>query len=368
MERRKFIKTAGVGAVAGATAAASSFPKPALSQSRRELTMVMTWPKNFPGLGTGAERFADRITAATDGRLTVRVFGAGEIVPAFESFDAVQSGSADMYHGAEYYWTGKSKAFNFFTAVPFGFTANELEAWVHAGGGQELWDELAADFGMKGLLCGNTGLQMGGWFKGEINSISDMQGIKMRMPGLGGEVLRQIGAIAVSLPGGEILPALQTGAIDATEWVGPWNDLAFGFFRVVKNYYYPGFHEPGSGLSVGINKGVWDSFSPSDQEIVKACAQAENDAMLADFNANNGRSLRKLIEEHEVVVRRFSDDVFNQFGEASEQVISDTAAEGGIVQRVAESYRDFRKDVAAWTQLSEQSYTIMRNRFLGIDT
>jgi len=236
--------------------------------------MVTTWPKNFPGLGTGAQRLADRITAMTEGRIAVKLFAAGELVGAFDSFDAVSQGNAEGYHAAEYYWQGKSKAFNFFTAVPFGLTASELNAWIYHGGGQELWDELAADFGLKSFLAGNTGVQMGGWFAKEVNSVDDFKGLKFRMPGLGGEVLRRMGAAVVALPGGEIFPALQSGAIDATEWVGPWNDLAFGFHRIVKFYYFPGFHEPGSGLAFSMNKKVWDGLPDSDKAIVEAACAA----------------------------------------------------------------------------------------------
>ena len=233
--------------------------------------MVTTWPKNFPGLGTGAQRLADRITNGTEGRIEVKLFSAGELVPPFESFDAVSQGTADMYHAAEYYWQGKSKAFNFFATVPFGLTASEVDAWIYHSGGQALWDELSADFNLKPLMAGNTGVQWGGWFNKEINSIEDFKGLKMRMPGLGGEVLRRLGAAAVALPGGEIFPALQAGTIDATEWVGPWNDLAFGFYKITKYYYWPGFHEPGTILSLGINKDVWESLSASDQSLIETC-------------------------------------------------------------------------------------------------
>ena len=363
MKRRQFLKGAAVASGAAVTGvAASSFPKPAISQDMRELKMVTTWPKNFPGLGTGAQRVADRITAATDGRLTVKLFAAGELVPAFESFDAVSSGTADCLHAAAYYWQGKNKAFNFFTAVPLGFTANELNAWVYHGGGQELWDELAAGFNLKGLLAGNTGVQMGGWFNKEINSLEDMKGLTMRMPGLGGEVLRRIGASAVALPGGEIFPALQSGAIDATEWVGPWNDLAFGFYKITKHYYYPGFHEPGSGLECTWNLDVWESFSDSDKELIKACCSAENDYSLAEFNARNGDSLATLIDEHGVQLHKFSDDIFNAIAKTSHEVVNEVGSEDDIGKRVLESYTAFRKNVTGWTALSDQSYADARTK------
>ena len=363
MDRRSFLKTGTVGAVAAGTVALAA---PAIAQGTQQVKMVTTWPRNFPGLGTGAQRVADRITAATGGRIEVKLFAAGELVPAFESFDAVSSGSAEMYHGADYYWQGKHKGFNFFTAVPLGFTAQELEAWMHFGGGQQLWDELAARFGVKCFLAGNTGVQMGGWFRNQITSLDDMKGLKMRMPGLGGEVLRQIGATAVALPGGEIFPALQAGTIDATEWVGPYNDMAFGFQQVLKNYMYPGFHEPGSGLSVGINTAWWDGLSDADKAMIEAACAAENDVMMAEFNARNGDSLEKLVNDFGVQVHRFPDEVFKEIADASEQVVSDTQNQDELGKRIYESYAAFRKRVSAWSRLSDAAYMDARQKALGI--
>jgi len=354
MKRREFISGA---AVTGAgVAAASALATPAIAQDVRELKMVTTWPKNFPGLGTSAERWAQRITAMSGGRLNVKVFAAGELVPAFEAFDAVSSGTADMYHGAEYYWQGKSKAFNFFAAVPFGLTATEMNAWIYHAGGQALWDELSADFNIKPMLVANTGVQMGGWFNKEINTLEDYKGLKIRMPGLGGEVLRRIGAAAVSLPGGEIFPALQSGAIDATEWVGPWNDLAFGFYKVAKYYYYPGFHEPGTSLSGGVNKGVWDSLSAEDKAIIEAAAAAENDYTLAEFNARNGDALATLVNEHGVELRKFSDEVMIAIGTASGEVVAEVAAEDPVTQKVYDSFVDFRTKAMGWARIADQAY------------
>ncbi|MEM6382153.1 MAG: TRAP transporter substrate-binding protein [Pseudomonadota bacterium] len=354
MDRRSFIKKAGF-VTAGATAA-TTLATPAISQGMRELTMVTTWPKNFPGLGTGAQRFADRVTAMSDGKLTVNLLAAGELVPAFESFDAVSTGAADMYHGAEYYWQGKHKGFNFFTAVPLGLTAAELDGWVNHAGGQALWDELAAGFNVKPIMAGNTGVQMGGWFAREINSLEDMRGLTMRMPGLGGEVLRRLGASAVALPGGEIFPSLQSGAIDATEWVGPWNDRAFGFQRILKNYYYPGFHEPGSGLATGVNLDVWNSLTPSEQAMMTAAGLAENNDMYSEFMANNGSSLTALIEEDEVVLKKFPADVWAEFARLSEEVVQE-APEDDIGRRILESYMTARKNIGGWSEIAEQAYS-----------
>ncbi len=359
MKRRDFLKGASI--AAGAAAAASTLAAPAIASGKRELKMVTTWPKGFPGLGTGAQRFADKVTAASGGNLTVKLYAAGELVPAFESFDAVSSGAADMYHAAEYYWQGKHKAFNFFTAVPMGLTANEMDAWIHHGGGQELWDELAAGFNLKNLAAGNTGVQMGGWFNKEINSLEDYKGLKIRMPGLGGEVLRRIGASAVTLPGGEIFPSLQSGAIDATEWVGPWNDLAFGFYKVTKYYYWPGFHEPGSTLATGINKDVWESFSSSDQALIKACAQSENNDMYAEYNARNASSLDTLINKHGVQLRQMPNDVLNAIGTQSGAVVGEVADVDALSAKIYNSFLKFRKDVIPYAKISERAYAEARN-------
>ncbi|MGF1658824.1 MAG: TRAP transporter substrate-binding protein [Rubrimonas sp.] len=360
MDRRNFLTAGVAGAAAGALAA------PAIAQDKQVVRMVTTWPRNFPGLGTGAQRVADRITAASGGRIEVKLFAAGELVPPFESFDAVATGAAEMYHGAEYYWQGKHKGYNFFAAVPMGLTGQELQAWVHFGGGRELWDELGAKFGVKGFLAGNTGVQFGGWFRNPILSMDDMKGLKMRIPGLGGEVLRAVGASAVSLPGGEIFPALQAGTIDATEWVGPYNDLAFGFHNILKTYMYPGFHEPGSGLSVGINMGWWDSLSAADKVMIEACCSAENDVMTAEFNARNGGALAALVNEHGVQLHRFPDEVFAELAKASEDVLAAVGSEDELGGRIFESFRTFRASVAAYTKLSEEAYTAARGAALGI--
>lgn len=354
MKRRDFIKSAGVAAVGGA--AASTLAAPAIAQERIEMVMVSTWPRDFPGLGTGAQRLAQRIQDVSDGRIQVQYFAAGERVGAFDVFDEVASGNAQAYHAADYYWKGKHPGWAYFTSVPFGLTENEMGAWIHFMGGQELWDELAAEFGLKCLASGNTGVQMGGWFNKEINQLEDYKGLKIRMPGLGGEVLRQIGAAAVSLPGGEIFPSLQSGAIDATEWVGPWNDLAFGFYKVTKYYYYPGFHEPGTALGSGINLKVWESLSNEHQAIITDAMAAENNATLAEFNARNNDALDTLTDKHKVILRKFDEKTLNAIGEASGDVVSATASEGGITKEVYDSFIKFRKKAIAWSKISDQAY------------
>lgn len=349
--RRSFLTGAAVAGVA-----ATGLAAPAIAQEKRTLKLVTTWPKNLPGLGMAAEHVAKRITEATDGQITVRVYAAGELVGAFDAFDAVASGNADMYHGAEYYWQGKSPAFNFFSGVPYGLTANEQNAWIYYGGGQELWDELSAKFNLKAFMCGNTGVQMGGWFNKEINTVEDFKGLKIRMPGLGGEVLRRMGASVVSIPGGEIYTSLQQGVIDATEWVGPWNDMVFGFHKIAKYYYWPGFHEPGPSLALGVNLDVWNSFSKSQQIIVQSAAAAQNDITLAEFNANNGSALTTLVDKHGVKLRRFSDDVLTKIGVVSGEVMRETAKTDDITLRIYESFLSSRKDSMRWSKMSEETF------------
>ncbi|WP_262690458.1 TRAP transporter substrate-binding protein [Kordiimonas aestuarii] len=334
---------------------------PAIVSKQRQLKMVTSWPKNFPGLGTGVERLAKRIEALSDGSLKVKVYAAGELVGALGGFDAVSQGKADMYHAAEYYWQGKSPAFNFFAAVPMGMTASEMNAWIRFGGGQELWDELSGRFGIKPFLAGNTGVQMGGWFKRDINSVEDFQGLRIRMPGLGGEVMKRLGATPVTKQGGEIFQALSQGNIDASEWIGPWNDLAFGFHTIVKNYYYPGIHEPGASLSMGLNKDLWDDMSPREQAIISAAAAAENDIMFAEFNANNARALDTLVNEHGVKLKKFSDDILTQLGLLSADVLADAAKTDDLTKRVFDSFTKARHEGIRWGAISEQAFAHARS-------
>ncbi len=359
MKRRDLLK----GAVGGA---AATLAAPAIAQDTIEINMVATWPKDFPGLGTGAQRFAKRLEDMSGGRFKVNYFAAGERVKAFDSFDEVASGNAQMYHAAEYYWKGKHPGFAYFTSVPFGLTNTEINAWIRFGGGQELWDKVAAEFGLKGVLCGNTGVQMGGWFRKEINTVDDLKGLKMRIPGLGGDVMTKLGASPVSLPGGQIYENLVSGALDATEWVGPWNDEIMKFYEAAKYYYFPGMHEPGAALAVGINKEFWDGLSNSDKEMVQAAAASENDMMMAEYNAKNGEALTRLVNDHGVNVREFNDDIYDAFGEAAEEVFAGVVEHSPLAKEIHESFVKARADIGAWAKLSDQAYVAQRNRVLGL--
>ncbi|MEQ9812129.1 MAG: TRAP transporter substrate-binding protein [Azospirillaceae bacterium] len=354
--RRQFIKGAALGG-AGTVAAASSLSAPAIAQERREWRMVTSWPAGLPGVGTGAERIASWITEATEGRITVQVFGAGELVPALQVWDAVSDGTAQLGHDASYYHIGKTEGAAFFTAFPFGFTADEITAWVDYGGGQALWDELYEPFNLKGFLAGNTGTQTFGWFREEINSVADLEGKRFRAPGNQGRVLSKLGVTVVVLPGGEIFPALQAGTIDGAEWIGPYNDLSFGLYQVCPYYYSPGYHEPGSALQLTVNKSEWDSLPSDLKAIVQAAAGRGNSDMLAEYNAQSGPALRTLVQEHGVQLRSLPEDILIACGNASNEVLNEVYEDADdVVRRIIESYAEFRRAIIPWTRIGEQAF------------
>jgi TRAP-type mannitol/chloroaromatic compound transport system substrate-binding protein len=346
---------------AGVITSAAAFPTPAISQDIREFKMATSWPKGLPGLSSSAERIGQAITAATGKRIRVSVFAAGELVKPLEVFDAVSSGVVDMYHSAEYYWERRSPAFNFFAAVPFGFTADELAAWIHFGGGQELWDELSANYNIKPLLSTNTGVQMGGWFTKEVIGPKSYAGLKYRMPGLGGEVLRRLGAVVVTLGGGEIVPALRSGAIDASEWVGPWNDMYLGLHKVSKFYYYPGFHEPGTGVATGINKERWDSLTAEDRNLITTVVNGEYTYSLAEFNTNNAKSLQELSRDKNIEIRKFDDSLLEALGKASGEVMAEVGSKDPLTRRIYQSYIEFRSRCTPWSDIAERSFLNARS-------
>ncbi len=363
MKRRAFLKSAGLGALVAGGALTGCQPrddeaatKAGPSVETVEWKMVTTWPKNFPGLGTGAESLGRLISEMSGGRIRVKVYGAGELVPAFEIFDAVSRGTAQMGHGAAYYWRGKNEAFQFFSTVPFGLTANEMDGWLFHGGGLELWREAYEPYNLIPAPAGNTGVQMAGWFNKEVDKLSDLKGLKMRIPGLGGEVLNRAGGTPVNLPGGELFTAMQTGAIDATEWVGPYNDLAFGLHKVAKLYYYPGWHEPGTTLEAIINKQAFEALSTDLQSIVLSACRVANHDMLAEYSARNNDALETLMSEHQVEVRRLPDPVLTQLRALSEEVVGEIAQREELAARIFDSYSAFRQKVIAWHDLSDRAY------------
>lgn len=363
MERRQFLRGAALtGAAAGTLAA------PAIAQERTTWRMVTTWPRNFPGLGVGAQRLADRITAMSDGRLTIELFSAGELVPALGTFDAVIEGSAEMSHGAAYYWQNKSRATAFFTGVPFGMTSRELAAWLRYMGGQELWDEVYDQFGVKGFVNGDTGTQAGGWFKDELTGLADIQGINFRTPGLGGQVWQRMGATVVNMAGGEIFAALQSGALDAAEFVGPYNDLALGFHQVRKHYYLSSFIEPGLATELAVDKAKLLALPSDLQAIVEIACQAEYDQVASDFYANDPGALRQLVEEHDVIAHpQFPDDILEAGAKASMEILEELRnSDDDLTKRVTESFIASLNILRTRTEGTDAPFLDARQRFMTI--
>lgn len=362
MDRRSFITRAGaigVGATAGALAA------PAIAQGNITWRMVTTWPKNFPGLGVGAQRLGDRITAASAGRLTVQVYSAGELVPPLQALDAVIDGTAEMSHGAAYYWQNKSAALSYFTGVPYGMTTPELTAWMRYMGGQEIWDEIYDQFGVQGFLSGNTGTQAGGWFKNELKSVEDLKGIRFRTPGLGGRVWEKLGATVTNMAAGEIFQALQSGTLDAAEFVGPYNDLALGFHQVAKNYYMPSFVESGLATELVVDKKKYQELPEDLQAIIRDICQAEYDQVSADFYANDPRALRTLVKDHGVIVHAFPDDIMEAGAKASQEVIEDLRnSDDALVKKTTESFLEAMALLRERTELVDLPYQAARQKFL----
>jgi TRAP-type mannitol/chloroaromatic compound transport system substrate-binding protein len=366
MDRRKFVAAAGL---AGATGLLSACARQTGSQTgcgdqtataNFEWKMVTSWPRDFPGLGTSASHLAESIGKLSNGRLTIKVYGGGELVPPFEVFDTVQQGTTEMGHSTSYYWKGKAPAAQFFSGIPFGMTAQELHGWIYYGGGLELWQETYAPHGLIPFLAGSSGPQMGGWFNREINSIDDIQGLKMRIPGPGGEILKRAGGTPINIPGAELFTALQTGTIDAAEWVGPYNDLAFGLFRAAKYYYYPGWQEPGSGLECMINQAAWESLPADLQSIVKVACQAAVTDSLSDFTYNNGVALKTLVDEHGVELRRFPAGVLDQLSAICDEFILELAAGSELAGRIYTSFRSYTDIVRSWTAISDHALLNLR--------
>jgi len=362
MKRREFV--GGLAAAASLTACAQEKDdcsnEAATSVETFEWSCVTSWPPKFPGLGMAPENVASRVEAASNGRLKIKIYGAGELVPAFEVFDAVSRGTVEMGHGAAYYHKGKVDAAQFFTAIPFGMTNAELNGWLYYGGGLELYRELYDPFNLVPFPTGNTGVQMGGWFNKEINSIDDLKGLKMRIPGLGGEVLRRAGGTPVTLPGAEIFTALQTGAIDATEWVGPYNDSSFGLHKAAKYYYYPGWQEPGPGLETIINKAAWESLPPDLQAILETTCQAITTDMAAEYTHGNAMSLAQLQADPNIELRPFPQEVTRLLKTITQEVVAELMASDPASAKIGKAYFEFLEKASALSAISEGAYFATR--------
>lgn len=392
MDRRSFLSGGAVGAVAGAAVgvvganqsgnsklaeveakladanaklakAENELATPAVNKNVRTLTMVTSWPRGFAVLDDAASYLEKFVAEMSDGMLTIDKKAPGELVGALEVFDAVSSGQADMYHSADYYFIGQHPALAYYTAVPFGGTAQEMINWYYHGGGQALHDEIGQIFNFKGLQAGNSGSQSGGWFRKEINSADDFNGLKFRMPGLGGKVLGKLGASVQNIPGGELYQALSSGALDGLEWVGPMADERAGFQEVAKIYYAAGFHEPGSALSANVNLDVWNDLTPQQQAIMNNAAMATTHYQLAETLANNGAALARL-QAQGVKVLQFSDDVWDAFGRASAEVMDENMSDD-LFAAVRESFEASMASSSAWIDKSDGFYVQQRNRVLG---
>jgi TRAP-type mannitol/chloroaromatic compound transport system substrate-binding protein len=369
MKRRDFLKKAGLKAAAAAAVTAGVVgcakkeeekvekQAPAVvAKKTYNWKMVTTWPPKLPVLQEGCERLAKRIGELTDGRLQIKVYAAGELVPAMGIFDAVSQGTVEVGSGASYYWAGKAPAAQWFAAVPFGMNAQGMAAWFHGGGGLKLWEETYAPFNLIPRPGGSTGVQMGGWFNKKINSINDYKGLKMRIPGLGGKVIAKAGGTVVLLPGGEIFTSLERGVIDATEWVGPLHDLRMGFYKAAKYYYYPGWHEPGTYLEYFFNKKAYESLPKDLQHIIDAACMENEHWVLAQFDARNGAALQTLINKHKVNLIKFPDTVLDDLRQLAAEVVTEEAAKDAMSKKVNDAFQNFQKVVGTWGSVSEKAY------------
>lgn len=354
MKRRDFLQTAGLAALVTTPAIADKKAIRPAEQIRWK--MVTAWPKNLPGPGVNANRLAALIHDMSDGQLAIKVYAAGELVPALEVFDAVSQGTAEMGHAAPHYWTGKIPAASFFGGVPFGLTANEMNAWFYHGGGLELWREIYAPFGLVPMPAGNAGVQMAGWYKKPVNSLADLKGLKIRMPGLGGERMRRLGAISVTTPASEAFTALQTGALDAAEFIGPYSDLPFGLYKAAKYYYTPGWNEPGTPLECIINQQAWQRLPKGLRTVIATACQAMNNDLLAEYTARNAVALKDLVDNHQVRLSSLPDSVIDALREKTTEVLAEIAAKDATTGRVYAAYRKFAQQVVGWTAVSEYAY------------
>jgi TRAP-type mannitol/chloroaromatic compound transport system substrate-binding protein len=350
---RRGVVTRGAAGLAGVSA---SLATPALAQSdKRRWRMVTSWPKRLPGPGMSAERVAERIASLSGGRLEITVSAAGEVVPAFEVLDAVGSGVAEMGHTAAFYWQGKEPAAAFFTTVPFGLTPNEHVSWIDAGGGQALWDELYAPFGVKPFMGGNTGVCMGGWFRRELKSAADVKGLKIRSLDLGGEVYHRLGAIAQTTSPGEILVALQSGVIDGAEFVGPGSDIALGLYRFAPFYYGPGFNKPNGTGECIVSIKAWETLDAELKAIVQHACAAEAAFALAEMERLNIEALSTLTTRDNAQLRTFPSDLVSAARATASDVLGELAGKSDKARKVHDSYAAFRDKISAWSRISIQA-------------
>ena len=339
--------------VGGGLLAASAVAAPSVARAQTvKWRMVTSWPKRLPGPGMSAERVAERVTALSGGRIQITVHAAGEVVPAFEVLDAVGGGVAELGHTASFYWQGKQPAAAFYTTVPFGLTPQEHVAWVDAGGGQALWDELYAPFGVKPFMGGNTGVCMGGWFRKDVKSLDDVKGLKIRSLGLGGEVFRRLGATPQTTPVGEMLTSMQSGLLDAAEFVGPGTDIALGLYRVAPLYYGPGFNKPNGTGECIVSLKAWNAADAETKAILSHACAVEANYALSEMERLNAEALSSLVTKNNVQLRAFPNDVVGAARREAASVLAELAARSDIAKRIHESYVGFRERTAPWSKIS----------------
>ena len=351
MQRRDFLKKASIGAAAGAAATVAA---PAIAQSQPTVNWRLTssFPKSLETIFGGAETLANRVKALTGGKFNIRVFAGGEIVPGLQALDAAQQGTVECAHTCSYYYIGKDRAFGFGTAVPFGMNARQMNAWVYYGGGQKLLDEFYANYNVVSFLGGNTGTQMGGWWKKEVKTVADLSGIKMRIGGLGGAVFSKLGVVPQQIAGGDIYPSLEKGTIDAAEWIGPYDDEKLGFNKVAPFYYYPGWWEHGPAIHFFVNKDAWAKLPKEYQEAFQAAAYEANVTMMAEYDHKNPAALSKLLAAG-TKVRAFSDEILAAAYKSAQELYAEESAKNPAFKKLYDSYNAYRKTQNAWFSLAE---------------
>lgn len=364
--RKKFLKALALGTVSlpvvlrtivGSEQSRAQQSGPAIRTNKTyKWKMVTTWPPNFPILGEACNQLAELVNTMSNGRLQIEVFGGGTLVPPLECFDTVRTNAAQIASGVSYYWAGKAPAAQFFASIPFGLNAQQHNAWLLAGGGLELWRELYADFNLVPFAGGNTGVQMGGWFNREINSVTDFRGLKIRMPGLGGRVVEQLGGSPVLLAGGEIYTGLERGVIDATEWIGPYHDYLMGFHEIARYYYYPGWHEPGTNLEFFVNRQAFEALPADLQTIVEMATSHLNIWTLSAIEAQNAIHLRKIQATPGLEIRPFPKAVLDRLWADSVAVVEDFAQQDPFAGKVYASFQTFRKRAVTWSEITESVY------------
>jgi TRAP-type mannitol/chloroaromatic compound transport system substrate-binding protein len=360
MDRRKFLSAAGVGTAAVALAT------PAIAQDKRQWKMVTAWPKNLPGPGVAAQTLADRITTLSGGRIEVTLYAAGELVPGRGVFDAVSEGTAELYHAVPAYWGSKSKGILLFGSQPFGLRADEQFGWMYHGGGQALYDEMYGRFGIKPFLCGNSGPQWGGWFRNDINSAEDLKGLKFRTTGLASEMAAKLGMAAAAMSGPAMFQALQTGALDAGEFIGPWTDSALGYYQVAKNYYWPGVGEPSSAEECGVNSEAFESLPNDLKLIVSLACESLYNPVWTEYTTKHARALKALVADEGVQVKMFPEDVITAMGVAAGEVIDELRQDDDeLVKRITESFIEYRDSVGPYMVYADNGQMNARAAVMG---